>query len=134
MRAIFAMVAALTFAGCAGFDATPTTVGTAADRVEALSESAEIVQQSLAVLGTELATRSDSDLGLAWSDLESDVRSVIQDLMRDPDSVDTEGMKSRVESFAAMVAESSDASLPSDKWEEFVTAFSDFVDEASGSA
>ncbi|REK35736.1 MAG: hypothetical protein DWQ20_05790 [Actinobacteria bacterium] len=135
MKLLSSILIGILIVGCAGFDTTSSTVESPTSRAAALSEPAESVRNTLALLSKKISAQSiDGDVGLAWSDLESDVRSVVDDLMRDPDSVDAEGMKDRVASFAKMVAESKDATLPTDVWDEFVAAFSHFIDEASGSA
>jgi hypothetical protein len=74
----------------------------------------------------------DQDVTMAWSDFEHDFRSVVDDLVRDPDSVDLDGVRQRINALGDLIAQS-EVNLPESHWEEFVAAFSTLVDEV-GSA
>lgn len=98
-----------------------------------VEQSADDVDDALSEVSLQIAaqmTGDHEDLVLAWSDFESDVRSVVRDLVRRPSRVDIEGMQQRVDALEQLLDDSA-LELPSVQWEEFVSAFQTLIDEAS---
>lgn len=132
----WAVAFALTVAACGGTVVTDTTTTTPTELQVVLSDHADAVRESLQDLSLDLSNTTvaeNVDLSMAWTDLESDLYSVVNDLVRDPDSVDTEGVQRRVESFGVMVTEANGVDMPVDSWEHFLASFTSFV-EVCGSA
>lgn len=101
----------------------PNTVERSADQVgDALSEVSLQISAQM--------TGEDEDVLLAWSDFESDVRSVVNDLIRRPSRVDIEGMQLRVDALGEFL-DDSQLELPASEWDEFVSAFQTLMDAAS---
>lgn len=101
-----------------------------------VEESAEEVDQALSEVSLRLSAQmadADEDFILAWGDFEGDVRSVVNDLARNPSLIDIEGMQQRVEDFASLI-DGSVLELPQAEWVEFTAAFQALIDEVSGSA
>lgn len=75
-------------------------------------------------------TADQEDLILAWTDFEGDVRSVVDDLIRDPSRVDVQGMQQRVEGLGKLLDDSA-LELPKPEWEQFTSAFETLIEEVS---
>lgn len=96
-------------------------------------QSADQVGDALSEVSLQLSARmsgTEEDLVLAWSDFEGDVRSVIDDLIRNPSKVDIEGMRLRVEAFGQLLDDSA-VELPDAEWKEFTSAFQTLIEEVS---
>lgn len=127
---------ALIVSACGSPAALDTSTTGPTQRQLVLGGYADEVWDSLESLSLEFSqtpVAEDVDLQMAWTDLESDLRSVVNDLLREPGSVDTAGVQRRLESFGTMVHEAEDVALPLASWEEFMSSFSTFVEKA-GSA
>lgn len=98
-----------------------------------VEQSAEEVDVALSEVSSQISaqlTGEEEDLALAWSDFESDVRSVVSDLIGRPSGVDIEGMQQRIDSLEALL-DGSALELPADQWDDFVSAFQTLIDETS---
>ncbi|MEX0795328.1 MAG: hypothetical protein WD274_01400 [Acidimicrobiia bacterium] len=96
-------------------------------------QSADQVGDALSEVSLQLSARmsgTEEDLVLAWSDFEGDVRSVINDLIRNPSKVDIEGMQQRVEAFGQLLDDPA-VELPDAEWKEFTSAFQTLIEEVS---
>lgn len=110
-------------------DPIPVTAST-------IEQSADRVDAALSEVSLHLSTQmtgDDQDLILAWDDFEGDVRSVVDDLIRNPSRVDTEGMQLRVEALEELL-DRSVLELPTAEWEEFTSAFRTLIEDVSGSS
>jgi hypothetical protein len=93
-KRLLALIPIALLAACA--DGSP--VG-ALETDPTLVREAQSVTQSLDQIGTMFEGVESDDLAMAWTDLDADLRSVVEDLVRDPGSVDVDGMQARVEGF-----------------------------------
>jgi hypothetical protein len=119
---------------CASVPAADAISDTVPDTETGLERSGDEVKLALEDLSEQIMPELsvDQDVTMAWSDFEHDFRSVVDDLMRDPDSVDLDGVQQRITSLGDLIAHS-EVDLPESHWEDFVAAFSSLVDEV-GSA
>jgi hypothetical protein len=111
-------------------DTSPVTSASTIER------SADEVDEALREVSSELSaqmTSDDEDLILAWNDFEGDVRSVVNDLIRNPSRVDIDGMQQRVESLEVLLDDSA-LELPNSEWEEFTSAFQTLIEEVTASS
>lgn len=117
---------------CAGAPAAETVLVTNPATETSLQQSGDEVKVALEDLSEQIRPELslDQDVTMAWSDFEHDFRSVIDDLVRDPDSVDVDGMRQRISALGELIAHS-EVNLPENHWEEFIAAFSSLVDEVN---
>lgn len=119
---------------CASTPATDAVSITVPETETGLERSGDEVKVALEDLSEQIRPELslDQDVTMAWSDFEHDFHSVVDDLVRDPDSVDLDGVRQRINALGELIAHS-EVNLPESHWEEFVAAFSTLVDEV-GSA
>ena len=119
---------------CADAPAANTVLNTNPRTETSLQQSGDEVKVALEDLSEQIRPdlSLDQDVTMAWSDFEHDLRSIVDDLVRDPNSVDIDGVRQRIEALGELIAHS-EVNLPENQWEEFVAAFSSLVYEV-GSA
>ena len=122
----------LAVTACASVPAADAVSNPAPETETGLDRSGDEVKVALDDLSEQIrpALSLDEDVNMAWSDFEHDFRSVVDDLVRDPDSVDLDGVRQRINALGELIAHS-EVNLPESHWEEFVAAFSTLVDEVS---
>lgn len=124
MRLVLFSVITLLVAACTyGTTAPPPT--TAPVQLDTTEFDASVDSLNANLMSHEL----DTDLDMAWSDLRGDLRSVVRDLVRNPQSVDTEGMAARLESFWASFGHDPILSSFEGQWTDLVEAFADLSSE-----
>ncbi|HJQ77603.1 MAG TPA: hypothetical protein VJ948_10140 [Acidimicrobiia bacterium] len=86
-----------------------------------LTTEALAVSESLDEIASVFDDAESEDLTMAWSDLDADLRSVVADLVRDPDSVDVDGMQARVEGFITRFQSETMMSKINGEWDDLLT-------------
>lgn len=82
--------------GCADVSADlPTT--TSLPVVDSETEELSASLNQLTVTGLDY--EADPDLIIAWTDLSSDIKSIASDLRRDPNRVDVDAFRNRLQTF-----------------------------------
>lgn len=67
------------------------------------------------------SSEMSEDLSAGWNDLKRDMRSVANDMVRDPNAVDVNGFRRRIQSFpSSFQAEMEPANV---KWDRLIAAF-----------
>jgi hypothetical protein len=124
----------LAVTACASVPTADAVSNPAPETETGLERSSDEVRVALEDLSKQIRPelRMDQAVTMAWSDFEHDFRSVLDDLVRDPGSVDLDGVRQRINALGELIAHS-EVNLPEIHWEEFVAAFSTLVDEV-GSA
>lgn len=117
----------LSACGLGDFSGPPT-------RNPTLTTEARAVNQSLDEISTVFDGAESEDLTMAWTDLDADLRSVVQDLVRDPTSVDMVGMQARVEGFITRFQTTAEMSRINGHWEDLLTRLSKLADGSTSPA
>lgn len=79
------------------------------------------VNESLDEIASVFDGAESEDLTMAWTDLDADLRSVVADLVRDPDSVDVDGVHARVEGFITRFQSEEGMSRINGEWDDLLT-------------
>lgn len=79
------------------------------------------VNESLDEIASVFDGAGSEDLTMAWTDLDADLRSVVADLVRDPDSVDVDGVHARVEGFITRFQSEEGMSRINGEWDDLLT-------------
>lgn len=129
------MLGGALFAGAACSAPSVTSDPIPVASASTVEKSADQVGEALSEVSLQLSAQmtDDEDLTMAWSDFESDVRSVVNDLISRPSRVDVEGMQHRVEGLEELLDDSA-LEMPVAQWDEFVSAFQALIREASSSS
>lgn len=93
-----------------------------------LTTEALAVSESLDEIASVFDDAESEDLTMAWSDLDADLRSVVADLVRDPDSVDVDGMQARVEGFITRFQSETMMSKINGEWDDLLTRLDKLAD------
>lgn len=105
-----ALLAACAEASPAGAPATDPT----------LVREMQSVTHSLDQIGTVFEGVESDDFTMAWTDLDADLRSVVEDLVRDPGSVDIDGMQARVAGFITRFQSEEAMAAINGDWEKLI--------------
>ena len=92
-----------------------------------LTTHAQAVAESLDQIGTVFDGVESEDLTMAWTDLDADLRSVVDDLMRDPESIDMEGMQARVEGFITRFQSEAAMTQINGEWDHLMTGLDELA-------
>lgn len=113
------------------------TIPTSASAPAAQSSytATEELEVSLAELHAVFVGAAPSaDLRMGWEDLRRDTRSVVNDLVRDPSSVDRKAMHNRIVSFWDSYETRPQLDPGMVEWRAFVGAFERFLGQLDDSA
>lgn len=102
-------------------------IAEAPDPDPTLTTQARAVAESLDQIGNVFDDVESEDLAMAWTDLDADLRSVVEDLVRDPESIDMEGMQARLEGFMTRFQSETAMTRINGEWDHLMTGLDELA-------